>query len=237
MGFQFIRGKGVFWILFLCGLLGALLAFSFIPFSRALVSGALDLTSLKTALSSPALSFFLNIGFVLMAFFLAISLPAQSCSVPAPYSGRRLFQLSILPILISMGFGWSKGASFLNLPFNAFPFKEAFWAWVLVPVGEELLFRGWLTRLLDRLFPESFIPLSPFFPVSLWGSAIAFSFWHLQNLDPSSYLFLILQLFYAFMVGIWLGFIRWQTQKIWPCIVAHSLLNFAADWKLLFMLL
>jgi membrane protease YdiL (CAAX protease family) len=236
MAFQFIRGKAVFWILLLCGLLGALLAFSFIPFSRHLVSWCLEGFQLKARLSHSTFSFFSDFGFVLVAFFLTISLPARSCSVPAPYSPLRLFRLSLLPIIISFGFGFTKGSNLFNLSLVSFPWKETLWAWLLVPIGEELLFRGWITRLLDRLYPESYLTLSPFFPLSLWGSSCAFSLWHLQNMEPGNSLFMVLQLFYALMVGIWLGFIRWQTQKIWPCILAHCLLNFAADWKLWFML-
>lgn len=237
MAFQFIRGKAVVWILFLCGLLGALLAFSFIPFSKHLVSWLFKSLPLESLISVSAASYLSDFGFVFMAFFLTVSLPTPHCRIPTPYTTRRLFRLSLLPILISVGYGFTKGVHFFSLPIGSFPWKEALWAWLLVPVGEELLFRGWLTRLLNRLYPESFFPFSPFLPLSIWGSALAFSFWHLQNIDPHHYSLVLVQLFYTFMIGIWLGLINWQTQKLWPCILAHSLLNFAADWKLLFMVI
>lgn len=219
MAFQFIRGKRAFWLMSLCGILGGLLAFSFIPFSAHLFSQLKDF------------------GFVILTFLLFYSLPFRPSLKPYSYNNRRLLTLSLLPLFISFGFGFRKQLVFDTISFPSFPIKEALWAWVLIPLGEELLFRGWLTKLLDRLFPHSFFTLAPFFPVSLWGSAFAFAFWHLQNLEPNNSLFILFQISYAFMVGIWLGFLKWQTQKLGPCILAHSLLNFVADWKLWFVVL
>lgn len=236
MAFQFIRGKRAFWLMGLCGILGALLAFSFIPFSRNLISQILAFSSFKP-FPPLAQSFLKDFGFIILAFLLFFSLPSRPSLRPYSYNNRRLFLLSLLPLLISFGFGFRKPLIIGSIPLSSFPMKEALWAWVLIPLGEELLFRGWITRLLDRLFPQSFLTLAPFCPVSLWGSAFAFAFWHLQNLEPNNSLFVLFQLSYAFMVGVWLGFLKWQTQKLWPCILAHSLLNFVADWKLWFVVL
>ena len=110
------------------------------------------------------------------------------------------------------------------------------WAWIIVPIGEEFLFRGWLLDLFQRVFRNIFAPSLPFLPLSVWGQAIAFSLWHIQNLGQTSPYLVGLQLFYTFFVGIWLGLLRWQTGSLFVAILAHCLLNMLADWKLWFVI-
>ncbi|NBX93578.1 MAG: CPBP family intramembrane metalloprotease, partial [Proteobacteria bacterium] len=99
-----------------------------------------------------------------------------------------------------------------------------------------LLFRGWLTSIGFRLQKSRLAGMGPFFPIWLWGTSLAFSVWHLQNVGSSSPGQLVLQLVFTFFAGIWLGVIRWNTGRIWPCIIAHFFINFAADWKLWFVI-
>jgi membrane protease YdiL (CAAX protease family) len=116
-------------------------------------------------------------------------------------------------------------------------FADATWAWITIPLVEEILFRGWVFNLLNRIYRNTFLNALPLFPAALWGQALAFSVWHLQNWGQLSMGFLIFQLVYTFFVGLWLGFYRWQTNRIWLGLVAHLLLNFFADWKLWIMLI
>lgn len=202
--------------------LGAVLAYGFIPVSYRFFD-SLSLSAIK------------ELAFPLLAFIFYLSLRDSPGYNPSPYSTKRLLTLCVFPLIISLAFGATKNLNgVLQDPF--FSWKPLLWTWVIIPVGEELLFRGWLTSVLNRLNRNIFPAFTPLYPLSLWGSSLAFSIWHLQNFESMGSGFLLFQVLYTFVVGIWLGLLKWQTGRIWPCVLAHALLNFAADWKLLFML-
>jgi membrane protease YdiL (CAAX protease family) len=77
----------------------------------------------------------------------------------------------------------------------------------LVPgFGEEFFFRGFLQgRLLERLRPGPAILLS----------SVIFGLFHVM---PHAILF-------ATVVGLWLGYVAWKTDSIWPTIVSHAFVN------------
>ncbi|MFM8270008.1 MAG: lysostaphin resistance A-like protein [Pseudomonadota bacterium] len=214
MRFQIANSRQVILTFALSLLVGFVLGYGFISLSYRLLDGVLGDFKL--------------LSFPLLALFFVVSLPHSSHPVLWVYPQNRLLTLCVLPLIIALGFGVAKS-------FRA-DWNQAIWAWFIVPVGEELLFRGWVTSLLNRLNKNTFWGVAPLYPLSLWGSALAFSAWHLQNFDLVAFNFLIFQCIYTFCVGIWLGFIKWQTRKLWPCILAHCLLNLSADCKLWFML-
>ncbi len=221
MGFQIASQKQSSRLFFFALSLGTFLAFGFQPLCLSLAE-ALEHTE-----SQP----FIFLG---LSFLFFISLPSPPTPKPNYFSTKQLIRLSILPLLISMGFGAFKSPLEIGNPHLLK--KTLLWSWILVPIAEELLFRGWMVNLFDRWLGSAYSSWEPFFPISLWASALSFSVWHLQNLfsyPPSVVLF---QVLYTFFVGIWLGVIQWQTRKLKYAILGHFLLNFAADWKLLFML-
>ncbi len=72
--------------------------------------------------------------------------------------------------------------------------------------GEEFFFRGFLQgRFLKRLGPGAAILLS----------SVIFGLFHVM---PHAILF-------AFVVGLWLGYVAWKTDSIWPTIVCHAFIN------------
>jgi len=79
-------------------------------------------------------------------------------------------------------------------------------AFLFAPVAEELLFRGYVYRGLER-------GLGPAAAIGLTG--LAFGLYHF---DP-------LHIIGALTIGLWLGWLRWATGAIWPCIAAHMLNN------------
>jgi len=79
-------------------------------------------------------------------------------------------------------------------------------AFLFAPVAEELLFRGYVYRGLER-------GLGPVAAVGL--TATAFGLYHF---DP-------VHIIGALTIGLWLGWLRWATGAIWPCIAAHMLNN------------
>lgn len=70
------------------------------------------------------------------------------------------------------------------------------------PVAEELLFRGYIYRGLERRLGPAAAAL---------GGAALFGAFHRDPVHAAG----------AFTVGLWLGWLRWATGAIWPCIAAH----------------
>lgn len=221
MPFQIANRREMIFCFSLSLFLGWVLAYGFIPLSHRLFDWILGPLG--------------SISFPLLALIFFVSLPDAPTPVFSRFTTKRLITLCVFPLLISAGFGAVKTVSIELSPSSFFPWKQITWTWLLVPLGEELLFRGWLTSLLNRMSKKSFLGMAPLYPMSLWGSAIAFSIWHVQNFESWNIQFLAFQVFYTFFVGLWLGFIKWQTGKLWPCFLAHALLNLTADWKLWFM--
>ncbi|MCL4179371.1 MAG: CPBP family intramembrane metalloprotease [Verrucomicrobia bacterium] len=77
---------------------------------------------------------------------------------------------------------------------------------VIAPLVEEFVCRGWLMpALLDRWRPSRAIALT----------ALIFG---LMHLNPW-------QFFYAFYLGLWLGWVYARTRSIWPCVAGHAMNN------------
>ncbi|MBU2665277.1 CPBP family intramembrane metalloprotease [Actinoplanes bogorensis] len=76
---------------------------------------------------------------------------------------------------------------------------------LLTPLGEELLFRGVLTRFLERWGPW----------VAVLVSAFVFALWHGINLVFPS----------AFLVGLVNGWLLVRTRSVWPGVVLHVVYN------------
>lgn len=73
--------------------------------------------------------------------------------------------------------------------------------------GEELLFRGYIQgRLLKRMKP-------------VWAIGITSFLFSLFHITPHAIVF-------TFPIGLWLGWLAWQTHSVWPGIVCHAFLNF-----------
>lgn len=99
------------------------------------------------------------------------------------------------------------------------------WPMLWGPLGEEFLFRGWVYNISERLFPKTFFTFANPFPVSIWVSAIAFSLWHIQNVHNAANGWVLLQLGYTLIIGIWLGHWRWKTRSLKGPLLIHVLLN------------
>lgn len=74
-------------------------------------------------------------------------------------------------------------------------------------VCEELVFRGYVMRRLARRW-------SPWVAIGL--SAMLFGIAHVQPMH----------MFFAFLMGLWLGWLAWRTRSIVPSIVAHFAVDF-----------
>ncbi len=172
--------------------------------------------------------------FTEMAFFTVISavfffsIP-KSSRAPQPVIEplRSLLPSFVLPIAIAFIFGIVLRNQFLVSSQNTL--QDLFWFVVCIPWGEELLFRGWFWAVFKSLFKGHFFTLTNPLPAELVFSSLAFSLWHLQNYSQFSLSFLLFQLLYTFLTGLWLGYLRWKTGKITSSVLAHVLINLATS--------
>lgn len=77
---------------------------------------------------------------------------------------------------------------------------------ILAPVFEELLFRGWMWNQLERSLPS-------------WGvwiaTSVLFAVYHIDPLQGTALLF----------TAFALGWVRWHTGSLLPCVVIHGINN------------
>ena len=93
------------------------------------------------------------------------------------------------------------------------PYDATVGEFVLVPVGEELLFRGFLLGTLLELFRHREVGSHS----AAWAvlvSAAAFGIGHLGNLGHVETAFVILQVFAAFIFGVVAGYVRVRTESV-----------------------
>ncbi len=84
---------------------------------------------------------------------------------------------------------------------------------LLAPLLEEALCRGALWHAVQRVAGK---------PQTVVVTAAVFALLHMQNGG------LLLELPHRFLVGLFLGWLRLHGGSVWPCMVAHAVLNTAA---------
>lgn len=159
-------------------------------------------------------------------FYLSAPPPKQTPRL----SFREALKTMALPIAISAVFGrFHRTPCVWQLWESEAGRQTLLWLTVCIPLGEEWLFRGWLQSIAERLAPDTRLTETNPLPVAIWVSALAFSLWHSQNflVEPSG--FVSFQMLYTFFTGLWLGWMRWTTGRILPCIIAHFTLNVASN--------
>lgn len=107
------------------------------------------------------------------------------------------------------------------------PYDATVGEFVLVPVGEEVLFRGFLLGTLLDLFRRRHVgPHSAAWAVLI--SAAAFGIGHLGNLGHVETAFVILQVFVAFVFGVVAGHVRVRTDSVLGPVLMHATMNVVA---------
>lgn len=206
--------------------LGFLLGFGFIPTAQhfyELLSPFLPQTGVLLS------DLIAKAAFPLLAGIFWFSLPRRKMSGMSSQSLASLFWTFPLPCLIALIFGWSHlGQGLLQTGITTDTLLSLYWYVLLIPIGEEWLFRGWVYSIAEWLWPQKYFTFTNPFPTSLWVSAIAFSLWHIQNISQDSWPLVLFQVAYTLMVGIWLGHLRWQSGTLWLPILAHLLINLGA---------
>ena len=163
--------------------------------------------------------------FPLLSALFALSLPKRRSEI-RHFPDCSLIFMSFLPLLIAFAFGKIIG-NHLRWDLDDH-LVDTLWYLVFIPFGEECLFRSWLYGILDRVWPGKMFTATNPLPIAVWGSAIAFSLWHIQNFTNSSPGLVFLQIAYTLVTGLWLGVLRNKTGQVWPGVFAHTLINLAA---------
>jgi membrane protease YdiL (CAAX protease family) len=108
-------------------------------------------------------------------------------------------------------------------PFGA---NTWFFEGVIVPLGEESLFRGVLLSMLlwglGKLYPSR--------TAEIWTvvlSTLVFASAHLNNLGHYPTGFILFQVGFSIIVGLGFGYSRAKTGSIYPAILLHALFNLA----------
>ena len=96
--------------------------------------------------------------------------------------------------------------------------------YLMTPIGEELIFRGFMFTLLLWAFPtqKTRVGLS----CAVVGSALLFGLWHLAMQGTVTVGFIWVQAGYTAMAGLLLGILRERTGSILPSITTHMGSNF-----------
>ena len=92
--------------------------------------------------------------------------------------------------------------------------KNPFIFFIITPVAEELIFRGWIYGQLEK------IKISP-----ILGSSILFGLHHLQYFRYIPTPFAIFQVVYTFILGLLLGKMRGKSGSVYLSIAMHILIN------------
>ena len=165
-------------------------------------------------------------AFPLLCWLFYVSLPGREGKADLDWPLVRLLKISLVPLVVGVAFGYCRHEpSFFSRWGTIDARSWALWYLVVVPIGEELLFRGWLYKIIERLWPQRFFTATNPLPLSLVMPAIAFAIWHFQNLSQDPWRLVAFQVGYTFFAGLWLGFLRWKTSRLTFPILAHIALN------------
>lgn len=168
-------------------------------------------------------------GFTLLAslFWLSSNIKRPKVESTFPPPDINPWLTYVIPAGIALLYGWllRPGPSVV-MGGSA---SDRLWFLLLVPVGEELLFRGWFYNLIDVRFGGKMLtPTNPF-PCAGWASSLAFAIWHVQNWETLGPALTSFQVFYTFVAGMWLSLLRWRTGGIVHSILGHAAINLSAS--------
>jgi membrane protease YdiL (CAAX protease family) len=117
---------------------------------------------------------------------------------------------------------------FLFLSGSGTPYSGNQWLFteiVIVPLVEELFWRGLVFSLLFILFQKS-LNKSLSLTLSVWSSGIAFGLLHAGNaLTGVSFQFAAIQTLNAVIWGVVYGYARAKTDSVYPSLLAHAAMN------------
>ena len=226
--------KSILVRLFFSGALGLLLGFGFTPFAIRCVGWVQKIGWIDRHFSPPTLfgAFYLFLSF-LLAF--SVRNPEKTAkrylaaSLSNPFRGH-------LKTTVQVGALVFTTALLLGTLFNSAhtAWSQLLWLCFGVATAEELLFRGWLTRLIQWWGPDTVLFATNPIRLSTLCSALAFACWHAQNGGP--WMWLALQMMTTFFLGLLFSEILDRTGSLFFPIVAHASVNLAYSFPALMRL-
>lgn len=99
--------------------------------------------------------------------------------------------------------------------------------WTLSPVGQQLIFMGYLYGRLEQSFPGYVHPRIPLARALVLTSCF-FALWHLPNFFSLPFGYVLFQLFYTSVLAIIPGLSRQWTSSIYYAVLTHAAVNFIA---------
>lgn len=103
---------------------------------------------------------------------------------------------------------------------------------LVLPLFEELLFRGWIWNRLENAFKGKYAGA-----ITWLVNAVLFALWHLGYFDvyllkafPASrgmdpIFFMAMKLAVTFVIGLMVGFLRWRSRRAYGSLALHALIN------------
>lgn len=109
------------------------------------------------------------------------------------------------------------------------PYSGANWAveMILVPVSEEMMWRGVIFTLVFMLFGKLHNDNTQLW-LTIICSSIAFGLAHSSNILVHPGSFVLMQMFFAAIVGSGMGYLRAKTKSVYPAMLVHALFNLVA---------
>lgn len=93
---------------------------------------------------------------------------------------------------------------------------------IFVGIMEELIFRGFLCRFIEEKSHEN---------RAIMISSLIFGVFHLVNIGSYPYLYVLLQVLYAFAIGIVFATVFYKTKSILSCIIVHSIVDILGSFE------
>ncbi|MBD5465188.1 MAG: CPBP family intramembrane metalloprotease [Lachnospiraceae bacterium] len=93
---------------------------------------------------------------------------------------------------------------------------------IFVGIMEELIFRGFLCRFIEEKSHEN---------RAIMISSLIFGVFHLVNIGSYPYLYVLLQVLYAFAIGIVFATVFYKTKSILNCIIVHSIVDILGSFE------
>lgn len=94
---------------------------------------------------------------------------------------------------------------------------------VFIGIMEELIFRSFLYRSIEQLSDKN---------KAIIISSVIFGCFHLINIGNYPLIYVLLQIVYAFALGIAFSVVFYKNKSILPCIIVHIMIDFLGTFEL-----
>lgn len=94
---------------------------------------------------------------------------------------------------------------------------------IFIGIMEELVFRSFLCRSIEQVSDKN---------KAIIISSLIFGCFHLINIGSYPFIYVILQVLYAFSMGIVFSVVFYQSNSIIPCVIVHIVIDFFGEFEI-----